>query len=123
MTPSASAKMILISIITFLVSFLFAVWLRDKYNTPPNLPPGPKFRFPIVGHLPYLSFDTHLDFLRWAKKYGKVFHLWMGDKLVIVVNDYHMIKEAFKMEEFSGRPDMFLFNFISEGRTVGMLPI
>ncbi|XP_014674274.1 PREDICTED: cytochrome P450 18a1-like [Priapulus caudatus] len=113
--------MLSLLLLLFLI-FLAAVWLLDQRRVSHgNLPPSVGFRFPVVGHLPYLSRDAHIDFARWGEKYGKLLHLWMGEKLVVVVNDYELIKEAFKREEFSGRPDMFLFNVTSENRTRGVI--
>lgn len=42
-----------------------------------RLPPGPT-GWPIVGYIPFLKNEPHLDFIGLAKVYGKVFSLRLG---------------------------------------------
>ncbi|GAB6019174.1 hypothetical protein CHUAL_000793 [Chamberlinius hualienensis] len=73
-------------------------------NVPPNLPPG-SAGLPIVGYLPYISSPPYKGFSSLEKKFGPIFHLYLGNRLVIVLNDYVAIKEAFikQADVFAGR--------------------
>lgn len=75
-------------------------------TTPKNLPPGPT-GLPILGYLPFLGKRPPETFNYLGKKYGSVYRLYLGSRLVIVLNDYNAIREAFvkQAEVFSGRPE------------------
>ncbi|CAH2237603.1 cytochrome P450 18a1 [Pararge aegeria] len=86
-----------------------------------KLPPGP-WSPPVVGYLPFLGV-RHKTFLELAKSYGALFSTRLGNKLTIVLSDYKLIREAFRREEFTGRPSTPLMNILdglgiinSEGR-------
>ncbi|KAG8194957.1 hypothetical protein JTE90_021418 [Oedothorax gibbosus] len=68
-----------------------------------NFPPGP-WGWPVIGYLPYMSQDAHLDFIRIGKKYGDVFSVTLGSNTVVVLNGPEVIKEALNKVEFLGRP-------------------
>ncbi|GAB6030733.1 hypothetical protein CHUAL_007584 [Chamberlinius hualienensis] len=92
----------IISWILLLLLFRIAYWYL---SVPRNLPPG-SAGLPIVGYLPYLGSYMHLILLKIGKKYGNIFHLYFGSRLVVVLNDYTSIHEAFvkNAEIFAGRP-------------------
>ncbi|XP_077271483.1 cytochrome P450 18a1 [Temnothorax americanus] len=83
----------------FLPVFLLVKWVIYIKN----LPPGP-WGMPIWGYLPFMKSPTHLHFHELAKKYGKIFSVTIGSGLTVVISDYRIIRDAFKREEFSGRP-------------------
>lgn len=68
-----------------------------------SLPPGP-WGLPILGSLPYLKGDLHLFFRDLTHKYGSLISTRLGSQLVVVLSDYKMIRDAFRKEEFTGRP-------------------
>lgn len=76
-----------------------------------SLPPGP-WGLPLTGYLPFLRADTHIHFKELAAKYGSVFSTRLGNKLIVVLSDYRMIREAFSKEEFTGRPDTEFSNIL-----------
>lgn len=67
-----------------------------------KLPPGP-WGPPVVGYLPFLGV-RHKTFLELARNYGALFSARLGNQLTIVLSDYKLIREAFRREEFTGRP-------------------
>nr|BAV93939.1 cytochrome P450 3200C1 [Chamberlinius hualienensis] len=77
---------------------------------PRNLPPG-SAGIPILGYLPFLDQFSYKTFKILGQKYGNVFHLYLGSRLVIVLNDYFSIHEAFikNSDTFSGRPSDNVF--------------
>lgn len=70
---------------------------------------GP-IRLPIWGSYPLsLMINWHFPhfvFQKWAKKYGQVFGMYIGDFLCVVTNDYDTCKEVFNRVEFDGKPDI-----------------
>ncbi|KAK7101305.1 cytochrome P450 2J1-like [Littorina saxatilis] len=83
-------------------------WLSTR--RPSGLPPGPGLALPVIGHLHLLSSDLRAAFRTWRRQYGDVFSLYMGGRLVVVLNGLPVIKEALvKMADvFSNRPHMFI---------------
>ncbi|XP_026494957.1 cytochrome P450 18a1 [Vanessa tameamea] len=86
-----------------------------------KLPPGP-WSPPVVGYLPFLGV-RHKTFLELARNYGALFSTRLGNQLMVVLSDYKLIREAFRREEFTGRPSTPLMHILdglgiinSEGR-------
>ena len=50
----------------------------------------------------------HLDVFQ-VKKYGKICGFYLGPEPVVVLGDYQLIKEAFKLEALTGRPRITTF--------------
>jgi Cytochrome P450 len=91
-------------------SIMYIVFLIVIYwymTVPKGLPPGP-LGLPFIGS----SLDTwntekqHILLREWAKKYGPLYKVWIGCKLVLVLGDWNTIQEALvkKGDVFSGRP-------------------
>lgn len=78
-----------------------------------HLPPGP-WGLPILGSLPFLKGDLHLYFRDLTHKYGSLISTRLGSQLIVVLSDYKMIRDAFRKEEFTGRP-MTEFTNILDG--------
>nr|GMD99786.1 angelicin synthase-like [Ipomoea batatas] len=92
----ASAEMeTLIALFTFSVLLLSALWLYAKSisKKAPPLPPGPR-GFPVVGYLPFLRPNLHHQFTDLARKYGPIFKLQLGSRLVVVVNSPSIAKQV-----------------------------
>ncbi|KAK0061488.1 cytochrome P450 II f2-like protein II [Biomphalaria pfeifferi] len=75
-----------------------------------NVPPCPVRPLPIVGHLLTLKADQRPQFKKWREQCGDIFSVYLGSKLLVVINDFDLIKETFvkRAEEFSDRPVMFI---------------
>ncbi len=73
-----------------------------------TMPPGP-ISFPVTGYLPWINNYFHLTLLEVSKKYGKVCSLMMGQTTVIVLSDFDVIKKAFGMGIFTGKPKSDLY--------------
>lgn len=76
-----------------------------------SLPPGP-WGFPILGYLPFVKGDLHLQFRDLTHKYGSMFSTRLGSQLVVVLSDYKAIRDAFRKEEFTGRPNTEFNNIL-----------
>jgi len=94
-----------------------ALWLLVK--RPSDIPPNPWFIFPFIGHRPLLRGDSIMTLRRLRQELGEVFSVYIDAQLVIVVNGFAAIKEAFmiRADEFHWRPstricDLFHFGVI-----------
>jgi hypothetical protein len=85
---------------------------------PPNLPPGPGPALPLLGHLHLMGRDPQAKFQAWRDRYGDVFSLYMGGRLIVVLNGYDVIKEALIKfaDVFSNRPVWFISQVIAENQ-------
>ncbi|XP_022095727.1 cytochrome P450 2J6-like [Acanthaster planci] len=106
---------------TVLLCLVLLLILRWFFGRPKNLPPGP-WGFPIVGSILAIVLEIrrgvqpHNLFMKYAAKYGPVFHLKILNKTVVVLNDYASTKEAFQYPQLNDRPHMlFTELFKSEG--------
>ncbi|BFZ07127.1 hypothetical protein BsWGS_10166 [Bradybaena similaris] len=80
---------LLIAVIICLVVYL---WFNTKGS---KLPPYPRRPLPIVGHLFYLERDSRTQFKKWRKQCGDIFSINICGSLVVVLNGYDVIREAF----------------------------
>ena len=95
------------TILTFCSVFLLLYYgLKQRKN----LPPGP-LSLPLVGNIPSLIFnlvrtgdEPEYLFAKMAKRYGDVFSLKVGTKLIVVVNGCKPMKEAFGNPLMNDRP-------------------
>ncbi|XP_072020544.1 cytochrome P450 2U1-like [Amphiura filiformis] len=101
--------LLVITVIFLAVAWLIWVWHRA------NLPPGP-IGVPILGYLPNLGvsiYRTRMQpfriFAQLSDKYGKVYSLYMGRKLVVMVSSCKAAREAFKNPRLNDRPMMNAF--------------
>ncbi|GFO42262.1 cytochrome p450 2u1 [Plakobranchus ocellatus] len=86
--------------VTYLIKSIF--W--PSY--PANIPPFPEKPYPIIGHLPYLAKRQREKFQEWRKTTGDIYSLYFGSNLVIIINGYKLMKEAFvkNADLLSSRP-------------------
>ncbi|XP_060562843.1 cytochrome P450 2C23-like [Ruditapes philippinarum] len=79
------------TILIFLITFLLAYSNTRRQK---RVPPGPAL-FPIIGNLPSLATEDTLGRLNeLRKKYGDVFGLYTGSKLLVFLNGYDVIHDA-----------------------------
>lgn len=86
-------------VVITLSTLTWYIWLyiKSKRQSHP-LPPGP-WGLPIVGNLPFLKPELHTYFHELGKKHGPIFKLWLGAKLVIVVNSSELAREVLKTND------------------------
>ncbi|KAJ7460858.1 cytochrome P450 [Mycena galericulata] len=78
--------------------------LFDQDGNP--LPPGPFFRFAYLGQ--YSELTLH----GWAKQFGSLFSVWMGDQLFVVISDPQVAHDLLVENGaiFSSRKNYFIKN-------------
>ncbi|KAG5875608.1 hypothetical protein JTB14_036605 [Gonioctena quinquepunctata] len=81
--------------------------LREAFS----LPPGP-WGLPILGSLPFLKGDLHLHYRDLTHKYGSLISTRLGSQLIVVLSDYKMIRDIFRRDDFTGRPDTEFTNIL-----------
>lgn len=97
----------------FIVYVIYAIIQKQA-----NLPPGPPvYSIPIFGHLLSLGKHPQETLLKWCKtRQSDILHCYFGQKLVIVLNNYSLIKEAFLDDNYSARAKAFIFEEHFHGR-------
>jgi hypothetical protein len=90
-----------------LVVLLFIWWKKTTRDA--TLPPGPP-TVPFLGNLLSVSPDTLMEtFMEYRQKYGDVFSLITGSRVLVVVSGYDTLREIFIKhgDVVSERPDNF----------------
>ncbi|XP_072040944.1 cytochrome P450 2J4-like [Amphiura filiformis] len=95
------------TILVCVVAFLVISWWTRK---PKNLPPGP-WTWPILGSLPNLGISLyrsglqpHQFMAKLTKHYGKVYSLYLGNQLLVILNSAESVREAFQNQYLVHRP-------------------
>lgn len=97
---------ILLSLIVGLL-ILFCLYFRKNRN----LPPGP-YPIPFIGNLILFKKDQrgYKAYTKLSEKYGNIYTLHCGSTLIIILNGYDAINEAFvkQADVFTDRPQLFV---------------
>ncbi|KAL9303284.1 hypothetical protein ACSQ67_020547 [Phaseolus vulgaris] len=106
--------MALLYLALLILLFLFSLKLFFQTRTFRNLPPGP-FSYPIVGNLLQLKQPFHRTFTELSQKYGQVFSLWFGSRLVVVVCSQSAVQECCTKNDIvlANRPHFLFGKYIS----------
>ncbi|XP_015920197.2 cytochrome P450 18a1 [Parasteatoda tepidariorum] len=103
----------------FLVRRLVLRYLKTHRLSyePPKGPSGKMHHRMIYGYLNEIGKYGHMQFAELAKQYGPIYEIRLGQKRVVVLNEYNLIRQAFRLEAFSGRPDTALTELL-KGRGI-----
>uniref|UniRef100_A0A8C3WPV0 Cytochrome P450 n=1 Tax=Catagonus wagneri TaxID=51154 RepID=A0A8C3WPV0_9CETA len=134
--PSGGALLLLV-----LAALLGWSWLWRRPE--PGIPPGPT-PWPVVGNFGFVLLPPFLRRKSWpygqaktntsntsglsaqlllaelAHVYGKIYSFFIGHYLVVVLNDFHSVREALvqQAEVFSDRPRMPLSYILTKGKGI-----
>ncbi|KAJ3484381.1 hypothetical protein NLI96_g5681 [Meripilus lineatus] len=100
-----------------LLPYLFRKHLEDKDGH--TIPPGPLLRYACLRKYPERTLYA------WAKKYGPLFSVWMGDQLFVVISDPQVARDLLVTNGaiFSSRKQYFIKNqVILRGRAITASP-
>ncbi|KAG0630577.1 hypothetical protein M758_1G189000 [Ceratodon purpureus] len=93
------------------------LFLQSKMKKKVNLPPSPKGRMPIIGHLHLMDDNeaAHRTFARLGDENGPLTMIYMGSKPTVLVSTAAMAEQVLKHNDqaFASRP------FLTAGKTLG----
>ncbi|KAK1407212.1 hypothetical protein QVD17_38826 [Tagetes erecta] len=108
MTLIESNNELLVLVETVSLLILTILWFKfrvsNSSNDAPSLPPGPR-SLPIVGYLPFISPNLHIQLTNMAHTYGPIFKFNLGSKLHVVINTPELAKVVVRDQDeaFSNR--------------------
>ncbi|KAG7011036.1 Isoflavone 2'-hydroxylase [Cucurbita argyrosperma subsp. argyrosperma] len=110
---------LLLSISLFLFTLLFAFNFVLKPHRL-NLPPGPLLCLPLIGHLHLLNHPIHRTLTNLSQKYGHVFSLRFGSRLVVVISSPSAVQECFTKNDIAlaNRPLLNSGKYLDYNHTV-----
>ena len=108
------------TLLIFVLIFLLVYFSTRK---PYGIPPSSPFTLPIVGDLPLIAVtgsDLLVTFRKLRRQHGDIFSFYIGNDLTVVVNGFELVHKAAVRHgwKFSGRPENFINNVITNGRGV-----
>ncbi|KAK7270959.1 hypothetical protein RJT34_26505 [Clitoria ternatea] len=101
------------------ITFLISLKLLFQTRRFRNFPPGPP-SFPIIGNLNQLKQPLHRTSHNLSQKYGQIFSLWFGSRLIIVVSSYPIVQECFTKNDIvlANRPHFLTGKYIGYNNTI-----
>ncbi|XP_022943757.1 isoflavone 2'-hydroxylase-like [Cucurbita moschata] len=110
---------LLLSISLFIFPLLFAFNFVLKPRRL-KLPPGPLFSLPLLGHLHLLNHPIHRTLTNLSQKYGHVFSLRFGSRLVVVISSPSAVQECFTKNDIvlANRPFLNSTKYLNYNHTV-----
>ncbi|XP_038053290.1 cytochrome P450 2U1-like [Patiria miniata] len=100
-----------------LLIFTVLVWFLRR---PKKLPPGP-WSWPLLGALPQLAMiegPAYKTLTKMGQRFGPVFSFNIFNQLVVVLQDYDVIKTALDQNALSGRPSFEISQLTMPGKGV-----
>ncbi|NWQ83198.1 CP1A4 protein, partial [Columbina picui] len=118
-----SATEVVLVAAVFCLVFLLIQSLRQHVPQGLKSPPGPR-GLPILGSMLEMRKDPHLVLTRLSQKYGDVMEVRIGTRPVLVLSGLDTIRQALvkQGEDFMGRPDLYSFQYISNGQSLAFSP-
>ncbi|KAJ7477180.1 cytochrome P450 [Mycena galericulata] len=113
MNATTSLSVFLATLVLCVVPYLFRKNLVSATGTP--IPPGPLLRYAFLRKYPERALHS------WAKTYGSLFSIWMGNQLFVVISDPRVARDLLVTQGaiFSSRKRYFMKNqTILRGRAI-----
>ncbi|KAJ8343232.1 hypothetical protein SKAU_G00305610 [Synaphobranchus kaupii] len=109
----------LVAMVTVCLAYLLLRLLHKEIPEGLKRLPGPK-PIPIIGNVLEVSGNPHLSLTDMSKRYGPVFQIQIGMRPVVVLSGSQTVRQALikQGEDFSGRPDLYSFQFINNGKSL-----
>ncbi|XP_030621870.1 cytochrome P450 1A1 [Chanos chanos] len=109
----------LVALATLCVVYLLLQLQRKKIPEGLSPLPGPK-PLPIIGNVLEVGNNPHLSLTAMSKRYGPVYQVQIGTRPVVVIGGNEVVRQALikQGEDFSGRPDLYSFGFINDGKSL-----
>ncbi|XVF71421.1 hypothetical protein PTKIN_Ptkin12aG0035900 [Pterospermum kingtungense] len=104
------------------ISFIFLLiclnfWFQSRKH-PKKLPPSPPSR-PIIGHLHLLKSPIHRLYHTLSQKYGAIFSLKLGSRVLVVVSSSTAAEECFTKNDIvlANRPELIIGKYLGYNYT------
>uniref|UniRef100_A0A3Q3LF53 Cytochrome P450 1A n=1 Tax=Mastacembelus armatus TaxID=205130 RepID=A0A3Q3LF53_9TELE len=116
---SVSVSESLLALATVCLAYLILKFFRTKIPEGLRRLPGPK-PLPIIGNVLELGSKPYQSLTAMSKRYGDVFQIQIGTRPVVVLCGSETVRHALikQGDDFSGRPDLYSFQFINEGKSL-----
>jgi hypothetical protein len=112
-TASRLSVLLVVLVLLFVFPLIFRKNIVDKDGHP--IPPGPLLRYAFLCRYPERAIRA------WARTYGPLLSVWMGNQLFIVISDSRVAKDLLVSNGaiFSSRKKYFMKNqTILRGRAI-----
>uniref|UniRef100_A0A669C2L8 Cytochrome P450 1A n=1 Tax=Oreochromis niloticus TaxID=8128 RepID=A0A669C2L8_ORENI len=112
-----SVSHVLVAVTTACLVYLIIKNAQNKIPEGLQQLPGPK-SLPIIGNLLELGKRPYLSLTSMSKRYGDVFQIQIGMRPVVVLSGNETVRQALikQGDEFAGRPDLYSFRYINDGK-------
>ena len=113
LTASRLSVLLAVLVLSFVFPLVFRKNIVDKDGHP--IPPGPLFRYAFLRRYPERAIRA------WARAYGPLVSVWMGNQLFVVISDARVAKDLLVSNGaiFSSRKQYFMKNrTILRGRAI-----
>nr|ABZ88705.1 cytochrome P450 1A1 [Planiliza macrolepis] len=109
----------LVAVVTVCLVYLIMKSFQEKIPEGLSRLPGPK-PLPIIGNVLEMGSRPYLSLTEMSKRYGNVFQIQIGMRPVVVLSGNETVRQALikQGDDFAGRPDLYSFRFISEGKSL-----
>nr|BAC87834.1 Cytochrome P450 1A [Pseudopleuronectes yokohamae] len=116
---SVSVSESLVAMTMMCLVYLILKYLQTEIPEGLRRLPGPK-PLPIIGNVLELGSKPYLSLTAMSKRYGHVFQIQIGMRPVVVLSGSETVRQALikQGDEFAGRPDLYSFRFINEGKSL-----
>lgn len=114
-----SVSHVLVAVTTACLVYLIIKNAQNKIPEGLQQLPGPK-PLPIIGNLLELGKRPYLSLTSMSKRYGDVFQIQIGMRPVVVLSGNETVRQALikQGDEFAGRPDLYSFRYINDGKSL-----
>ena len=113
MTVSRLGTVLVVLVLLFVFPLIFRKNIVDKDGH--SIPPGPLLRYAFLRRYPERAIHA------WARAYGPLLSLWMGNQLYVIISDARVAKDLLVSNGaiFSSRRPYFMKNqTILRGRAI-----
>ncbi|KAJ8340651.1 hypothetical protein SKAU_G00352840 [Synaphobranchus kaupii] len=116
---SVSVSESLLALATVCIVYLLMRLLRSDIPEGLQRLPGPK-PLPFIGNVLEVGANPHLSLTTMSERYGPVYQIQIGMRPVVVLNGSDAVRQALikQGEDFAGRPDLYSFQFINDGKSL-----
>uniref|UniRef100_A0A8C7SBY6 Cytochrome P450 1A n=1 Tax=Oncorhynchus mykiss TaxID=8022 RepID=A0A8C7SBY6_ONCMY len=116
---SVSVSEGLVAIVTLCLVYMLMKYKHTEIPEGLKRLPGPK-PLPIIGNVLEVYNNPHLSLTAMSERYGSVFQIQIGMRPVVVLSGNETVRQALikQGEDFAGRPDLYSFKFINDGKSL-----